>query len=69
MIPSDWMFWILIGWFLLGVLASALGARNGWKPGTAFLLGFLLGPIGLMVVLIIRVGAPKDESVPWIDRA
>lgn len=65
---GDLTFWALLGWFLIAVLASAVGGRNGWKAGTAFLLAIVLGLIGLLIVLVIRVGPPADESVPWLDR-
>lgn len=40
---------ILFGLFMCGMICLAIADNH--KPGTAFLLGFLFGPIGILVVL------------------
>jgi hypothetical protein len=54
------MFVLLI-WILSAILGAAMLSRYN-KAGSGFLLGFLLGPVGLLFALVIRSGAKADEE-------
>ena len=48
--------------FICGMICVAMADNQ--KPGTAFLLGFLFGPIGILVVLAASLfNQPSEESV------
>jgi hypothetical protein len=51
---------LLIGLLLCGLLGSILAGENG--DGKGFLLGFLLGPLGIFIVIFL--GSPKREPFP-----
>ena len=42
----------LIGGAVMGVITLLIHKKKGYSPVTGFLLGFLLGLIGLIVVLV-----------------
>jgi MFS family permease len=46
----------LIGVTVCGIVTALIGERKGWSLGTAFLFGFLLGLIGLLIVAFARYG-------------
>lgn len=47
-------------WLLCSMLGAAILSRYN-KAGTGFLLGAILGPIGLLFALVIRSGESKKE--------
>ena len=48
-------------WLLSSILGAAILSRHN-KAGTGFLLGAILGPIGLLFALVIRSGESKKEE-------
>jgi hypothetical protein len=52
--------WVL-GWLSFSILGAAILSRYN-KAGTGFLLGLILGPLGLLFALIIRSGESKKEE-------
>jgi hypothetical protein len=48
---------LVIFWLICGIIGTVIGSfRNA--GGTGFLLGFLLGPLGVLLVLMVE-GRPK----------
>lgn len=43
----------VILWIICAFVGAALGSRKG-RGGTGFILGLLFGPIGILIVLVIR---------------
>lgn len=59
---NNMVIWIVIGVvgsFITGIIASAIGTRRG-----SFLLGFFLGIIGIIIAVLIN---PKDENIIRIN--
>ena len=52
------LFWIFI-WFLCGFIGCAIGAKKNWGCLGA-ILGFLLGPIGIIIILLVD---PDTKSI------
>ncbi len=52
--------WVL-GWLLCSILGAAILSRYN-KAGTGFLLGLILGPLGLLLALVMRSGESKKEE-------
>jgi hypothetical protein len=52
-----------IGLVVCGVIAAAIGPGNGWSSGTAFMLGFFLGIIGILIVALAKGSAPSTTDV------
>jgi predicted amidophosphoribosyltransferase len=50
---------ILIVWLICGMLAGELWARKGGSAFTGFLIGVVLGPIGVIIALIGGDQRPK----------
>lgn len=48
-------------WFLCSILGAAILSRYN-KAGTGFLLGAILGPIGVLFTLVMRSGESKKED-------
>jgi hypothetical protein len=48
----------VVFWLLCSILGAAMLSRYN-KAGTGFLLGLILGPLGLLFVLVIRSGENK----------
>lgn len=48
----------LIFWIICGIAGGAIGSSKG-KKGKGIALGFLLGPIGLLICIFMR----PDEAV------
>ena len=49
---------IFVFWILCGAIASMIGARKG-EGFTGFVIGILLGPIGVIVVLLSKGNRKK----------
>lgn len=45
---------LLIIWFLFGIAAAAVMSNKGRSGCGGFALGFLLGPIGLIIALVLQ---------------
>jgi MFS family permease len=43
----------IVGLIISGVIAMIIGRERGWSGGVAFLMGALLGIIGIILVLVI----------------
>ena len=54
---------IVIVWLLFAVVTSVAASNRNRSPGTWFAIGFLLGPFGLILVLVMRPGDPPAEQV------
>jgi hypothetical protein len=52
------LLFIPIVWFLFGIIAGMIGASKGRGGCTWFVLGFLLGPFGLLVALLPATANP-----------
>lgn len=46
-------------WLLMGLIAAAIGSRKG-RGFTSFLVGVLLGPIGILLAIIAK---PNEKKV------
>lgn len=53
----------VVFWLLMGIVSSVVMSQKGRSSCAGFLLGALLGPIGLIIALVLK----KDQSE--IDRA
>ena len=53
----------LIGlWFLLGILSAAVASAKGRSGCGWFLMGVLLGPLGLILALVVSKNVPQVEQ-------
>jgi len=52
------MIYVII-WILCGLAAAAVYSGKGGSPVSGFLIGILLGPIGLIIALISGSQLPK----------
>lgn len=52
---------LVIFWILCGILGAAMLSSYN-KAGTGFLLGLLLGPLGLLFALVVRSNAKSEEE-------
>lgn len=52
------MEWILL-WILIGIASAVVAANKGRSGCGWFALGFLLGPVGLILALVV----PKNQEV------
>lgn len=55
----------VIIWLLFGIAAILIGRDRGHSAGSSFALGALLGPIGLLLVALVRPpmeGADGDTA-------
>lgn len=57
----DWTPYVA-AWVFCGLICVVIAQSKGGEPLPAFLLGVLLGPIGILVALLSS-GAPKIERV------
>ena len=55
------MEYIIPFWILCGIAGAGMLSRYG-KAGSGFLLGLLLGPIGLIIAWTMRDTAKLDEA-------
>lgn len=55
------MEFVILFWLLCGVASAAMLSRYN-KAGTGFLLGFFLGPIGLIIAWTMRDSAKLDDA-------
>lgn len=49
---------LLLGSIISGLIGMAIGSVKG-SPGTGFFLGFLLGPIGWLIIALVPDNRPK----------
>lgn len=47
------MIELLIVWVVCGFIAAAIGSRKG-ASGSSFVIGLLLGPLGIVIVLVSK---------------
>lgn len=52
---------IFFVWFLCSILGAAILSRYK-KAGTGFLLGAILGPVGVLFTLVMRSGESNKED-------
>ena len=52
------LVWLLI-WIVCGMAAGALMSKKGRSWNAGFVLGFLLGPIGVVIALVFRANTSK----------
>lgn len=53
----------LLWWVICAIIASVIGAKKG-RLILGFLLGFLCGPIGILITLLIK-GNRRECLVAW----
>src|SRR5437016_2243615 len=53
----DW-YYLLIGASVAGLIGMAIGSTKG-SPGAGFFIGFLLGPIGWVIIAFCPDSRPK----------
>lgn len=51
----------IIFWIICGVVAAAIAANKGGNGGLGFLVGALLGPLGIIIALFMGSEAGKVE--------
>ena len=54
---------VVIVWLLSGVAAALIWSSKGGSPGAGFLIGLLLGPLGLIIVLVATPSRGKSASL------
>ena len=54
--------YLVIGWFC-GLINAAIAQRTGRSPGMAWLLGLLLGPIGVVCVFFLAPTAKNPRCI------
>ena len=52
---------ILIIWIVCGVIAAFMGTVKGRSGCGWFLIGFLLGPIGIIIAAVVKAKRPQPE--------
>lgn len=58
---------ILIFWLLMGVVSSVVMSQKGRSSCAGFLLGVLLGPIGLIIALVLKKDQEQINRAEWQD--
>jgi hypothetical protein len=61
---DEFIFWVFC-WCVWGWASSAVSRSKGWESPDGFILGFLLGPFGLLIVCCWENrGKQNSESSP-----
>ena len=48
----------VVTWIICGIIGAMIGSSKGAR-GTGFWLGFLLGPIGVIIAVMMKGNGPK----------
>jgi hypothetical protein len=51
---------VLVLWFLCGIAGAIIYSNKGHEGCAGFALGFLLGPIGVVIALVVK---PNDQAL------
>lgn len=52
---------LLLFWIICGVIGGMIGSSKG-KPGAGVALGFLLGPLGVIIALVMKADPGRVEK-------
>lgn len=64
---SGFLFMLVISLLVCGAIALILLASSG-RAGMGFMLGLLLGPLGILVAAILRLEKPSAQSATGMKR-
>ena len=51
-------------WIICGIACAAIGSGKGVSGAGWFFIGVLLGPIGVVLVLVMKAGPPAASDQP-----
>lgn len=56
---------VLAIWVAMGLIAAYIFRKKGRKDGNGFVLGFLLGPLGIIIALTLK---PDNTKIAQLEK-